>query len=163
MEETFRRLEFDPESDSVLNQHSDCLEKLWPHVAQLKSSRSCLSCLMFAPEKVFQCGHAICNNCVRRFGRSSREGIHSFEIGCCILCGYNQSFDTGCFQLTPPTAGIRILCLDGGGVKGVMQLIFLQYLEDEMRVLGGSLQDMFDYICGTSAGNTKLRISLEVF
>src|SRR4051794_18475278 len=50
MEEIFRRFEFEPDSESALSQHSKCLERLWPHLANLKSFKSCLCCLMFSPE-----------------------------------------------------------------------------------------------------------------
>ena len=56
------------------------------------------------------------------------------------------------FQLVPPTAGIRTLCIDGGGVRGVIPLMFLKHLEDELNGLGGTVSNCFDYVCGTSAG-----------
>jgi patatin-like phospholipase/acyl hydrolase len=54
-----------------------------------------------------------------------------------------------------PTAGIRTLCLDGGGVRGVISLMFLEHLQDELSGLGGSIYECFDYICGTSAGKMR--------
>jgi hypothetical protein len=106
------------------------------------------------PEKVFDCGHAICNTCVRRFGQESSEGHYDFSMDCCILCGLIQPTLKTTFRLTPPTAGIRVLCVDGGGVRGVIPLTFLQHLEQEIKFLGCNIQDMFDYVCGTSAGKT---------
>jgi hypothetical protein len=151
MEEYFRQLEFDPIGNSALDQHQRCLETLWPHLAVIKSNRSCFSCFMFMPEKVFQCGHAICDVCVRRFGVSS-GGKHSFAIPCCRLCGYEQPKDRRVFRLIPPTAGIRTLCIDGGGVRGVIALMFLECFADELSELGGTIYECFDYVCGTSAG-----------
>jgi hypothetical protein len=158
LEEHFRQLEFDPSSQSALNQHRQCLETLWPHLAEMKSNRSCLSCLMFMPEKVFQCGHAICDVCVRRFGKSTLTAKHSFTIPFCVLCGCDQPRDCRVFQLAPPTAGIRTLCVDGGGVRGVIPLMFLKHLEDELNGLGGTISDCFDYVCGTSAGKASSNI-----
>jgi predicted acylesterase/phospholipase RssA len=53
--------------------------------------------------------------------------------------------------IKPPTAGTRILSLDGGGVRGIVELTILQQIERE---LGGGLyiQDFFDLIVGTSTG-----------
>lgn len=156
--ERFRQLEFDPVGHSALDQHRDCLQTLWTHLADLKSNRSCLSCLMFQPEKVFQCGHAICDVCIRRFGRSSSAEKYSFRIPSCILCGCVQSNECDTFRLKPPTAGLRILSIDGGGVRGVIPLMFLNHFEDELNGLGGYVSDCFDYVCGTSAGKTGTSI-----
>ncbi len=44
----------------------------------------------------------------------------------------------------------RILCLDGGGVRGVMPARILQKVEEQ---LGSPLKDHFDLIAGTSTGS----------
>jgi hypothetical protein len=152
MEERFRQLDFDSTAQGSLVQHQQCLEALWPHLAALRSYRSCFCCFMFMPEKVLACGHAICDFCVRRFGSTSSEGRHNFEMPSCPLCGVQQPREKAIFRLMPPTAGIRILCLDGGGIRGVVPLVFLKYLETELSLFGCSLQEMFDYVGGTSAG-----------
>ncbi len=152
MENIFRLFEFEPESESALSQHVKCLERLWPHMSSLKSFKSCLSCLMFSPEKVMHCGHAICNICVRRLGKPSKEHKHSFVIECCPLCGFVQPKEQRSFTLIPPTAGIRVLCLDGGGVRGVIPLVFMNRIERELGWLGSPVSDLYDYVCGTSAG-----------
>lgn len=45
--------------------------------------------------------------------------------------------------------GARVLCLDGGGARGLIQLEILRQLEEK---LGGKIIDKFDYIIGSSAG-----------
>ncbi|KAF2194727.1 FabD/lysophospholipase-like protein [Zopfia rhizophila CBS 207.26] len=150
MEAILSRFESDPIPQGAVRLHGEQLTSLWPHFPMLKSFKSCFSCLMLTPEKAFNCGHAICNPCIRRFGQRSRSEKHTFILSACILCGRNQSECT--FRLIPPTAGIRILCLDGGGIRGVMPLTFLQHMERELYQLGCPLRDFFDYVCGTSAG-----------
>ncbi|MDE5070897.1 MAG: patatin-like phospholipase family protein, partial [Trichodesmium sp. St16_bin4-tuft] len=44
----------------------------------------------------------------------------------------------------------RILCLDGGGIRGIMPARILQKVEEQ---LGGPLKDHFDLIAGTSTGS----------
>ncbi|MGB3508559.1 MAG: patatin-like phospholipase family protein [Microcoleaceae cyanobacterium] len=44
----------------------------------------------------------------------------------------------------------RILCLDGGGIRGIMPALILQKIEQE---LGSSLKNHFDLIAGTSTGS----------
>ena len=107
---------------------------------------------MFMLEKVFQCRHAICNVCVQRFSSLTLTAKHSFTLLCCVLCGCKQPKDCRVFQLVPPTAGIRTLCIDGGGVRSVILLMFLKHLKDELNGLGGTVSDCFDYVCSTSAG-----------
>jgi hypothetical protein len=152
MEEIFRHLEFAPEVENALSQHVNCLATLWPHLASLKTFRTCLACAMFTPEKVFQCGHAVCNVCIRRHGTPSRGQKHSFIIANCPLCGFLQPQGQRLFRLIPPTAGIRALCIDGGGVKGVIPLEILKHLQTTLSHLDSPINEFFDYICGTSAG-----------
>jgi patatin-like phospholipase/acyl hydrolase len=44
----------------------------------------------------------------------------------------------------------RILCLDGGGIRGIITAIWLRELET---ILGGPARDSFDLIAGTSTGS----------
>ena len=148
----FKKFESDQDAYNAVYQHIDRLSNLWPNFPQLKSFRSCFSCLMLTPDKVFDCGHAVCNMCIRRFGHRSQFEKHSFILQACILCGQIQS--QSIFHLIPPTAGIRTLSIDGGGVRGVIPLMFLQRLNEEVAELGCTLQDLFDYVCGTSAGQS---------
>ena len=150
MELIFKRFVSDSFEFGALQQHKDQITALWPHFPHLKSSRSCFGCLMSTPEKAFDCGHAICNMCVRRFGQKSPFDKHTFIHSFCVLCGQIQS--KSIFSLLPSTAGIRVLSIDGGGIRGVVPLTFLQYLEKELNDLGCPIQDFFDYACGTSSG-----------
>jgi len=47
------------------------------------------------------------------------------------------------------TDGQRILCLDGGGCKGVIIIEILEYLE---KISGRRIVELFDWIVATSAG-----------
>jgi patatin-like phospholipase/acyl hydrolase len=52
-------------------------------------------------------------------------------------------------SLTRPRAGSRVLCLDGGGVRGLIQIEVLRQLE--LRT-GAKVTEIFDWIVGTSTG-----------
>ena len=105
---------------------------------------------MRTPEKTLSCGHALCDVCIRLFGSRVGSEKNSFCLSHCVLCGETNSPPV--FQLTPPTAGIRLLAVDGGGVKGVLPLVFLQHIESQLADLGSSVRDYFDLVCGTSSG-----------
>lgn len=70
-------------------------------------------------------------------------------MSACILCGVKGEV---IFRFVPPTAGARVLSLDGGGVRGVIPLIFLSHLQSLLSQLECPIQEFFDFVCGTSAG-----------
>jgi predicted patatin/cPLA2 family phospholipase len=73
---------------------------------------------------------------------------YSYRISQCILC---QSKDELTARLKPPTAGSRLLVLDGGGIRGIFTLHILQAL-DRYRKLPYPIYDEFDLTLGTSTG-----------
>ena len=71
-----------------------------------------------------------------------------------MLCNKNISFK---ISLKPPTAGIRVLCIDGGGIRGVVPLLALREVEKAIG-LPCKLQEHFDLVVGTSSGIISLII-----
>ena len=72
----------------------------------------------------------------------------SFQMNRCMICGSRQSLSV---RLKPLTAGVRILSIDGGGIKGIVPLQILKILQT---YLGSDspIQELFDLVMGTSAG-----------
>jgi hypothetical protein len=132
--------------------HVQRLKDVHQYLKSIKSHRTCLCCLFRAPEKVFSCGHAICDLCVRTFGQRNPECKDNFAFPDCILCGAQNHKPV--ISLMPLTAGIRLLSLDGGGVRGVIPLVYLEFLQDRLAELQVPLRDVFDFACGTSAGKS---------
>ncbi|KAK1659779.1 hypothetical protein BDP55DRAFT_678413 [Colletotrichum godetiae] len=116
-------------------------------VAGSRSSRLCLVCFVQPPEVFLPCECALCETCYRGYGNSTMSGtVITFDR--CVLCA--TAFVSGCaVRLRPPTAGCRVLALDGGGVKGIVQLRILQMLQ---KVTGLPVQIFFDLAIGTSVG-----------
>ena len=116
--------------------------------AKVRSNTFCSICLFRRPEHVLRCRHAICDLCARTFGDSRSTEEHAFVFLECLCCGGATNL---LIRLKPPTAGVRILSVDGGGVRGIVPLEFLKRLQ---KSLGAScrIQDLFDLALGTSAG-----------
>lgn len=74
----------------------------------------------------------------------------TYSLESCLLCG--QSNSRAPFSISPPTAGARILSLDGGGIRGIILLVMLQKLEGRLCGFGLPIRSFFDFVCGTSAG-----------
>ena len=48
-----------------------------------------------------------------------------------------------------PAAGSRVLCLDGGGMRGLVHIEVLTQIE---KLTGKKITELFDWIIGTSTG-----------
>ncbi|KAH0559390.1 hypothetical protein GP486_004094 [Trichoglossum hirsutum] len=114
------------------------------------SHSDCLSCLMALPEHPLPCGHVLCTACVRAYG-TTITGKHMLEVKGCPL-EIDGKLDSPCkIVLKPACAGVRVLTLDGGGVRAIAELEILRVLEKEV---GGKipLSAFFDLIVGTNTG-----------
>jgi hypothetical protein len=129
--------------------HRQLLLQCKPDSLGLSSQEVCLVCLRRRPQYDLACGHCICENCVRVFGRRSEHDPWTFEVDSCFWCGRPTSGVV--VKTLPPTAGIRVLTFDGGGVRGLVTLISLQSLQDRIG-LEYPVQEHFDVVVGTSSG-----------
>ena len=102
------------------------------------------------PEKVLACRHALCDVRIRVYGARSRSEKNIYTVKECILCG--SCYQSSIFHFVPATAGVRVLNLDGGGVRGVIPLVLLRELEKAMSRLACPVQDYFNFVYGISAG-----------
>ncbi|KAF3186394.1 hypothetical protein TWF788_003259 [Orbilia oligospora] len=103
----------------------------WPKTA---SARTCFSCLFRSPERILPCGHSICDRCIQLFGDRISQATFRFAIQACVLC--NAKFQRIEFNLQPPSAGTRLLSLDGGGCRGVIVIEALKLISKALRNLG---------------------------
>ena len=131
------------------------LDLHWQQVQGMSSLRSlptnivCLFCLMRTPQHVLRCGHTLCDVCVKSLGDRTKWE-YCYEIHKCIYCLQLANFKK---FLKPPTCGIRVLSLDGGGIRGVVSLENILLLQAEL-AQSSTLEflDLFDLRIGTSAG-----------
>ncbi|KAL3422983.1 hypothetical protein PVAG01_04730 [Phlyctema vagabunda] len=144
---------FQPEDQTAANIHKDLvLRPFYAHVSKgrttlLSSHSTCFSCLMASPEHPLPCGHIICTPCLIAYGKQQERD--TIELTSCPF--HAGTFSRWVVYLKPSTAGARVLTLDGGGIRGIVELEVLRLIEN---VWGGALciQDFLDLIVGTSTG-----------
>lgn len=116
------------------------------------SHTACYSCLISPPEHALPCGHVLCTPCVQAFGIAKGRCI--FELTYCPL--HHKDLE-GQFStrwpvfIKPHGAGVRIMSLDGGGIRGIIELTILHQIEKAIGT-GLPIQAFFDLIVGTSTG-----------
>lgn len=127
------------------------LEPFYKHIGGAEnfvSHSTCLSCLVAPAEHWLPCKHVLCTACVKDFGH--RRGQNTVEMRFCPLHKSSTTSLNYTIFLKPESGGTRILSMDGGGVRGIIMLLVLTQIEED---LGGiPVQMFFDLIIGTSTG-----------
>ncbi|KAF2134377.1 hypothetical protein P153DRAFT_402048 [Dothidotthia symphoricarpi CBS 119687] len=116
------------------------------------SHTTCFCCLRELAEHPLPCGHVLCAPCIKGYGKPHSELSGSYTIAFCPLHEYDTVFPAPWeIYFKPPLAGVRVLSLDGGGMRGIVILEVLRQVQEE---LGGRIpiQDFFDLVVGTSTG-----------
>ena len=147
-----------PDSTVLQNRREELLEEYAATWSLTKSNKTCFTCLQSVPDHVLSCGHGYCPECVGEFGQPSNNYEYGVVMDHCILCQiYWGDEHSQLIRLKPKCAGVRILTLDGGGVRGIIELALLENLE--LRIgLGVPIRDFFDLIIGTSTGQIQFLI-----
>lgn len=82
-----------------------------PH-ASLTSHTACFCCLFGQAEHFLPCGHVLCTQCLRTYGK--QRGLHVFRIiGCPMEKTGEPRAHIWDVYMKPRAAGVRILTLDG--------------------------------------------------
>ncbi|KAI1741274.1 hypothetical protein F4680DRAFT_416257 [Xylaria scruposa] len=117
----------------------------------------CLACLFNPPQYTLTCGHIICAQCAMDLGRLE-HGTQLVVVDCpmagkqgvCNKVSHLPKLNVpSVFQLAPAHSGLRVLSLDGGGIRGIVELTLLEAIESR---IGVPLQRFFDLVVGTSTG-----------
>jgi hypothetical protein len=113
--------------------------------------RLCAGCFFAYWDDVLPCRHGFCKACTHNISLHWKQSGRIYMSHCpACLVSFPSPFR---IRLQPPTAGGRVLSLDGGGVKGIIELEILQQLSG---LVGGDLpvDRLFDMIVGTSIGKS---------
>ncbi|EGX47261.1 hypothetical protein AOL_s00091g5 [Orbilia oligospora ATCC 24927] len=134
---------------SAIVAHSMTLKKNRQHYQKIHSNLVCFFCLMRPPEVRLPCKHSLCEVCLQLFGSQGSED-YTFCLEECLF-GCSRDGMPITVRIKPPTAGVRILSIDGGGIRGIVPIQYLRELEMRLN-LKCHIQDHFDIAMGTSSG-----------
>lgn len=141
-----------PEERIALDLHIEYLNNFFEAVgpaASIVSHSTCFCCLMDVPEHPLPCGHVLCTACIKAYGKQHKAAV---SLPCCPLHREATNWARpAVIKFKPAGAGVRVLALDGGGIRGIVQLEVLHAIE---QCLGGHIpvQSFFDLIVGTGTG-----------
>jgi hypothetical protein len=143
------------DSSSLWQYHRTTIRNLHDSVPKLSLGRlsSCVWCMQNLPTERLSCGHWICSACIVNVGQTEENDGRVLVINKC------DQHPEGGQKLDPPfefldlptTVGPRLLSLDEGGVRGILQLKLLAAVQDR---LGKEIpvEQCFDLIGGTGIG-----------
>jgi len=138
------------------NARARLLAEFQPWLAMRKPHQVCLACMHAVPEHKLPCGHLICERCFTYLGSCSHADPHLYKLNCCPFCF--QSFEAN-MRVRPATAGLRVLSIDGGGIRAAIPIQFLCALENAVG-LDMPIQEFFDLAYGTSSGTLSERVPI---
>lgn len=120
---TESRPEFEVAADihrnTVLKRFYDHVTANQGHDGCLVNHSTCFCCLMGSPEHSLPCGHIICTPCLLVYGSKLERDV--VEMTYCPLHSSSKSaFPPWKIFHKPEAAGVRVLSLDGGGVRGIV-------------------------------------------
>ncbi|KAH7142375.1 acyl transferase/acyl hydrolase/lysophospholipase, partial [Fusarium sp. MPI-SDFR-AT-0072] len=135
---------------SMRDWHRQQLARNFGILRSIMSNDTCLSCIRRRPQYGFPCGHLVCQNCIRTFSPKSSSDPWEYAPQSCHICG--QPTPGISIRLFPDTSRLRVLSIDGGGIRGSAPIGFLKVIQDEIGIPYYNVQRSFDVKVGTSSG-----------
>lgn len=141
-----------PEERIALDLHLEYLNQFYEAIGpatSICSHATCFCCLMDVPEHPLPCGHVLCTACIKAYGKQTKYIVAL--ASCPLHVEATKWVRPASIRFKPAGAGIRVLSLDGGGIRGIVQLEVLRAIEQS---IGSHLpiQSFFDLIVGTGTG-----------
>jgi len=69
------------------------------------------------------------------------------------MCARDDQASARIIRLKPRLAGLRLLSLDGGGVRGIIEILILKAIHERVGLPKLAFHELFDLVVGTSTGN----------
>jgi hypothetical protein len=121
----------------------------WSHTF---SEVICFCCMRPTADHRFPCGHSICETCIQVCGAETEPW--TYRIRSCFFCKSEWSKDF-IVAVKPPTRGVSVLCLDGGGTRGIIPLTLIKRILEQIRKRAGlslPFPRYFRLFAGVSSG-----------
>ena len=100
------------------------------------SNRICFMCMITPCQIILPCRHTLCERCYRAFG-TQPTSFTTFSTpvtyDVCPFCRkkWNEPVQV---LLRPPTGQLIVLALDGGGIKGIVAIATMLFLESSINL-----------------------------
>ncbi|KAI1181803.1 hypothetical protein F5B17DRAFT_240233 [Nemania serpens] len=115
----------------------------------LRCSQTCIFCMVRPPIHTLECKHRLCSSCVVICGREADPW--AFRVLRCPLC---QVLNEVVFYIRPPTAGLRVLSLDGSRPANTWD--FLKSLRGRIHLVTIAFRDYFDVVVASDSDSPRL-------
>jgi hypothetical protein len=135
---------------TAVNIHQSTLERFRDRWMNLQSIETCFCCMLRRTLNNAACGHSVCENCIVVFGDEDKHDPWLHHIRHCLICLQEMPKEVT-VRVHPPTAGATVLCMDGGGTRGITQLMQLKLIQDRLG-LPIPLPRFFKVVFGVSIG-----------
>lgn len=136
------------------NPRTRLLADFQPWLATRKLHKVCLACMQADPQHKLTCGHVVCEKCFIDMGDSPTTDPYLYTLNCCPFCSQISEVTV---RVKPATAGLRVLSIDGGGIRAAIPIQFLCALENAIG-LDIPIQEHFDLAYGTSSGTLLQKV-----
>lgn len=93
----------------------------------------------------------LCEECCAELGTRTEQDVSLYSFAECPICAADCEVRV---RIRPATAGVRVLSLDGGGIRAKIPLQFLTALEHAIGI-DVPVQEHFEFAYGTSSGNNS--------
>ncbi|KAF1960915.1 hypothetical protein CC80DRAFT_590230 [Byssothecium circinans] len=142
------------EAASVLHR-DDALATFYPKSENnqpvgLQHTIFCICCLFGTPEALLPCGHMLCRECIQAYGRQKAHTLVDV-LECPLEVNQKIRPQSRAVHIRPEAAGVRVLALNNGGTRSIVQIEVLKLIEKELhgRI---PVQSLFDMIIGEGTG-----------
>ncbi|KIW09696.1 hypothetical protein PV08_12039 [Exophiala spinifera] len=111
--------------------HLQVLQQFVKGWRRIRSDVTCLCCIRRPPQYRFPCGHCFCETCIQIFGQTQPTRPWTYQVSSCFLCKrvWDQDITVA---VKPPTSGVSILSIDGGGTRAIIPLTVLRRLQERI-------------------------------
>ncbi|KIW35778.1 uncharacterized protein PV06_11882 [Exophiala oligosperma] len=131
--------------------HLHTLQQFVDRWSRICSEATCLCCIRRTPQYRLPCGHCLCETCIQIFGQTLSSRPWTYVISSCFLCRRAWDRDIR-VAVKPPTSGVSILSIDGGGTRAIIPLTVLRRLQDRIG-LPIPIQKFFKVVGAVSSGS----------